>query len=156
LTELRAPVDGVILEVAQRSTGSVLREAETLITMVPDNSNLYVEANIPARDIGYVKVGQLVRIKLEAYPFQRYGTIDGTLVVVSPDSLPLKEKEDNSQMIYRTQVRLDDDASKLAGRAINLRPGLVASAEIKAGKRSIAAYILSPVLRTVDEGMREP
>ena len=156
LTELRAPVDGVILEVAQRSTGSVLREAETLITMVPDNSSLYVEANIPARDVGYVKVGQLVRIKLETYPFQRYGTIDGTLVVISPDSLPLKDKDDNSQMIYRAQVRLDDNASKLAGRAINLRPGLVASAEIKAGKRSIAAYILSPVLRTVDEGMREP
>lgn len=156
LTELRAPVDGVVLEVAQRSTGSVLREAETLITMVPDNSNLYVEANIPARDIGYVKVGQIVRIKLEAYPFQRYGTVDGTLAVVSADSLPLKDKDDNSQMIYRAQVRLDNTVSKLAGRGINLRPGLVASAEIKAGKRSIAAYILSPVLRTVDEGMREP
>lgn len=156
LTELRAPVDGVILEVAQRSTGSVLREAETLITMVPDNSNLYVEANIPARDIGYVKVGQLVRIKLEAYPFQRYGTLDGTLAVVSPDSLPLKDKDDNSQMVYRAQIRLDDVPSKLTDRAINLRPGLVSSAEIKAGKRSIAAYILSPVLRTVDEGMREP
>lgn len=155
LTELRAPVDGIILEVAQRSTGSVLREAETLVTMVPDNSNLYVEANIPARDIGYVKVGQLVRVKLEAYPFQRYGTVNGTLAVISPDSQPLKD-DDKSQMIYRAQVRLDDAPSKLADRAINLRPGLMASAEIKAGKRSIAAYILSPVLRTVDEGMREP
>lgn len=155
LTELRAPVDGVILEVAQRSTGSVLREAETLVTMVPDNSNLYVEANIPARDIGYVKVGQLVRVKLEAYPFQRYGTVNGTLAVISPNSLPLKE-DDKSQMIYRAQIRLDEVPSELADRAINLRPGLMASAEIKAGKRSIAAYILSPVLRTVDEGMREP
>jgi hemolysin D len=155
LTELRAPIDGVILEIAQRSTGSVLREAETLVTMVPDNSNLYVEANIPARDIGYVKVGQIVRIKLEAYPFQRYGTVDGTLEVVSADALPLKDDK-NSQMVYRAQVRLSSAPTELAGRAINLRPGLVASAEIKAGKRSIAAYILSPVLRTVDEGMREP
>lgn len=155
LTELRAPIDGVILEIAQRSVGSVLREAETLVTMVPDNSNLYVEANIPARDIGYVKVGQLVRVKLEAYPFQRYGTVEGTLDVVSADALPLKEN-DNSQMVYRAQVRLNSTPMRLTSRNINLRPGLVASAEIKAGKRSIAAYILSPVLRTVDEGMREP
>jgi hemolysin D len=153
LTELRAPIDGIILEIAQRSIGSVLREAETLVTMVPDNSNLYVEANIPARDIGYVRVGQPVRIKLEAYPFQRYGTIEGTLDVISADALPLKDN-DNSQMVYRAQVHLAP--TKLADRDISLRPGLAASAEIKAGKRSIAAYILSPVLRTVDEGMREP
>lgn len=155
LTELRAPIDGVVLEIAQRSVGSVLREAETLVTMVPDNSNLYVEANIPARDVGYVKVGQRVRVKLEAYPFQRYGTIEGTLDVISADALPLKDGE-NSQTVYRAQIRLGSAPARLAGRDIDLRPGLVASAEIKAGKRSIAAYILSPVLRTVDEGMREP
>ena len=92
---------------------------------------------------------------MEAYPFQRYGTIDGVLDVVSADALPLKEN-DNSQMIYRAQVRINGTLTKLVAHGINLRPGLEASAEVKVGKRSIAAYILSPVLRTVDEGMREP
>jgi len=155
LTELRAPTDGVILEIADRSVGSVLREAETLVTLVPDNSVLYVEANIPSRDIGYVKVGQAVRIKLEAYPFQRYGTLDGVLDIVSANSLPVKQ-DDNSQMVYHAQVRINGLPSRLAAQGVSLRPGLVASAEIRAGRRSIASYILSPVLRTVDEGMREP
>ncbi len=155
LTELRAPSDGVILEIADRSVGSVLREAETLVTMVPDNSTLYVEADIPSRDIGYVKVGQTVRIKLEAYPFQRYGTLDGILDIVGANSTPLKQ-DDSSKMVYHAQVRINGLPPRLAAQGVSLRPGLVASAEIRAGRRSIASYILSPVLRTADEGMREP
>ena len=86
LTQLTAPVDGVVLEVADRSVGSVLREAETLVTMVPDGADLYVEANVPSRDVSYLKVGDLVRVKLEAYPFQRFGTANGVLKVISADS----------------------------------------------------------------------
>ena len=65
----------MVLEVADRSVGSVLREAETLVTLVPDRADLHVEANVPSRDISYVKVGDAVRIKLEACPFQGFGTI---------------------------------------------------------------------------------
>jgi HlyD family secretion protein len=155
LTQLRAPADGVVLEVADRSVGSVLREAETLVTMVPDGASLYVDANVPSRDVSYVKVGQAVRVKLEAYPFQRYGTLDGVLDVISPDSLPLKQ-EDHAPMVYRARVRLVGKPANWAVREIRLRPGLVASAEIKTGRRSIASYILEPVMRTTDESMREP
>jgi len=154
-TQMRAPANGVVLEIADRSVGSVLREAETLITLVPDGADLYVEANVPSRDISYVKVGDDVRVKLEAYPFQRYGTLNGKLAVLSADSIPLKE-DDQSQLVYRAQVRLTDPPGDIARRGIRIRPGLVASAEIKTGKRSIASYVLNPVLRTADEGMREP
>ena len=154
-TQMRAPSDGVVLEIADRSVGSVLREAETLVTMVPDSADLYVEANIPSRDVSDVRVGQPVRIKLEAYPFQRFGTLDGVLDVVSADALPLKKGE-TTEMVYRAQVRLAGGAAQAAARGFRLKPGLVVSAEVKVGKRSIASYVLSPVLRTVDESMREP
>jgi hemolysin D len=155
-TQMKAPVDGVILEIADRSVGSVLREAETLISMVPDDADLYVEANIPSRDVSYLKVGNSVRVKLETYPFQRYGTLNGRLDVISPDSVPLKQSDEKSELVYRAQVRLTETVRELTKRGIHLRPGLVATAEIKTGKRSIASYVLNPILRTADEGLREP
>jgi HlyD family secretion protein len=156
LTEITAPVDATVLEVADRSMGSVLKEAETLVTLVPDGADLYVEANVPSRDISYLKVGDSVRVKLESYPFQRFGTVTGVLTVISPDSMPLKDGDDQSRLVYRVQVRLNDDAAMLAARGFRLKPGLVASAEIKTGTRSIASYILNPILRIKDESLREP
>jgi len=154
-TLMRAPASGTVLEIADRSVGSVLREAETLVTLVPDGAEVYVEANVPSRDVSYLKVGDDVRVKLEAYPFQKYGTLNGKLAVLSADSIPLKQ-DDQSQLVYRAQVRLTDPPGEIARHGIRIRPGLVASAEIKTGKRSIASYVLNPVLRTADEGMREP
>lgn len=155
-TELRAPADAVVLEIADRSEGSVLREAETLITLVPDNADLYVEGKVQSRDISYIKVGNKVRVKLESYPFQRYGTMEGVLDVISADSVPLKEDEDRSQVVYLVQVRLTDPPQDLTARGFRLRPGLIATAEIKTGKRSIISYVLNPILRMSDESLREP
>jgi len=155
-TKMKAPVDAVVLEIADRSVGSVLREAETLVTLVPDDADLYVEANIPSRDVSYVKVGNTVSVKLETYPFQRYGTLSGRLDVISADSVPLKAEDPKSELVYRAQVHLTDSVRALTKRGIHLRPGLVATAEIKTGKRSIASYVLNPILRTADEGMKEP
>jgi hemolysin D len=78
------------------------------------------------------------------------------LTVLSPDSQPIKEGDDGSRLVYRAQVRLDENAGQLAARHIFLKPGLVVSAEIKTGTRSIASYMLDPVLRISDESMREP
>lgn len=156
LTEIVAPVAGTVLEVADRSVGSVLREAETLLTLVPDGAALYVEANVPSRDVSNLKIGDIVRVKLESYPFQRFGTVNGVLDIISADSVALKPDDDKSPMVYRAQVRVTDSLKVLATRGIHIRPGLVASAEIKTGKRSVISYILNPILRTADESLREP
>jgi hemolysin D len=152
---ISAPVDGIVLQVAERSTGSVLREGETLLTLVPKSAELYIDASTLSRDISYIKPGDAVRVKLEAYPFQIYGILDGILSVVGPDSLPLKE-DDASRQVYRVQVRLTDSAAALAKRSIYIRPGMIANAEIKTGKRSVASYILQPIMKVTDESMREP
>ncbi|HWU27268.1 MAG TPA: HlyD family type I secretion periplasmic adaptor subunit [Rhizomicrobium sp.] len=155
-TRLSAPADSVVLEIADRSVGSVMREGETLVTLVPDSAELYVQANIASRDISYIKSGEKVRIKLEAYPFQRYGTLSGRLDVISADSVPLKQDAEHSDLVYQAQVPLTESPRDLLVRGISLRPGLVATAEITTGKRSIASYILNPILRTADESVREP
>jgi HlyD family secretion protein len=135
----------------------VLKEAETLVTLVPDNAALYVEAMVASRDVSYLKLGDTVRVKLESFPFQRFGTASGVLSEISPDSISQKESENGpAHQVYRVQVRITDPMRNLAARGIHLKPGLVASAEIKTGRRTIASYILDPVLRISDEGLREP
>jgi len=154
-TELTAPVDAVVLELADRSEGSVLREAETLVTLVPDDAQLNLEADVLSRDVGFVQVGDPVRVKLEAFPFQQFGTLDGRLDVLSPDSVPVKQGE-RTNVVFHAEVHLKETAGSVAGLGIRLRPGLIATAEIKAGERSIASYILDPVVQTFDESLREP
>ena len=80
----------------------------------------------------------------------------GRLEFIGVDSIPLKQDNDKSELVYRMQVRLTETSRTLAARGIRLRPGLVATAEIKTGKRSIASYVPNPILRTAGESLREP
>ena len=100
-------------------------------------------------------VGDAVRVKLEAFPFQQFGTLEGRLDVLSPDSVPVKQGE-RTNVVFHAEVHLKETAGSVAGLGIRLRPGLVATAEIKAGERSIASYVLDPVVQTFDESLREP
>ena len=127
-TALVSPADGTVQEVADRSVGSVVREAETLVTLVPDGTDLYVEANVSSRDIGYLETGDTVRVKLESYPFQRFGTVTGVLEMMSPDSAPLQAdnsdptKPVDARMVYHARVRLSETVGALSARGIYLRP----------------------------------
>lgn len=154
-TSLTAPVDGIVLEIADRSAGSTLREAETAVTLVPANAALEVEADVQTRDVGYLTVGERARVKLEAYPFQKYGTLEGVLTVVSPDSV-VRQVGQTSVTMFHARVHLKETVEQLARRGIRLRPGLLATAEITTGHRSIASYLLYPVWRMFDEGLKEP
>ena len=106
LTELVAPVDGTVQEVADRSVGSVLREAETLVTLVPDGADLYVEANVSSRDIGYLETGRYGAGEAGklSVPALRHGHRHA-LTVISPDSVPLKDGDtDPRKLVYHARV----------------------------------------------------
>jgi HlyD family secretion protein len=154
-TTMTSPVDGVVLEVADRSMGSVVREAETLVTVVPNNAKLELQADILSRDVSFVRLHDPVFVKLEAYPFQRYGALNGRLEVLSPDSIARKNG-DAVNVVFPARIRIDDTPAALAERGVRLGAGLVATAEIKTGSRTIASYIIYPIVRSWDEGMREP
>ncbi|AWU97986.1 HlyD family type I secretion periplasmic adaptor subunit [Azospirillum ramasamyi] len=172
LVTLTAPVDAVVLEVAKRSVGSVVREAEPLVTLVPADVPLEVEAEIPSRDIGLVRVGDFVRVKLDAFPFQRHGTLPGEIRTISADAFT-HDPQGASQgaggqaanpdgprpsagAVFRTRIRLTDTRLESVPDGTNLSPGMVASAEIRVGTRSVLSYFLYPVIRVLDESIREP
>ncbi len=162
---LTAPADATVLEVAHRSVGSVVREAETLFQLVPSDVPLEAEINVDSKDIADVAVGQAVRVKFDAYPFQKYGTGSGVVRVVSQDSfVPEGRGEGTSRQggesavrpgaFYRVLVELTD--TDLHGvDQLKLLPGMTVSAELKAGRRSVISYFLYPLLRGLDESLRE-
>ena len=158
LVNIRAPMDAVVLEVAKRNSGSVVDEAEALVTLVPANAPLEVEAEIQPQDVGYVHAGQTARVKLATLPFQQHGKIDATLLAVSEDSF-LKKSGLNEQNIYRGKLKLPSkplETLRNLPAGFTLLPGMTATVEINVGERRIIEYFLYPILAGFDQGLREP
>lgn len=160
LTVMTAPVDAVVLEIANRTVGSVVREAETLFVLVPRDAPLQAEVNVEGKDIGQVSIGQPVRIKFDAFPFQKYGTGAGTVSVVSKDSFASETKSDGSRHAIPAYYRVlvDIDKVRLRGQPaqFQMMPGMELTAEMKVGDRRVISYFLYPLLRGLDESIREP
>jgi HlyD family secretion protein len=155
MVTLTAPADAVVLEVANRSVGSVVREAETLLTLVPLNAPLEAELSVEARDIGRLAVNQAVQVKLDAFPYQEHGMVPGQLRVISEGSF-LKDREQGSDPVYRARIHLGDAMLRGVPDNTRLLPGMTVVGEIKVGQRNVLSYFLHPLLRGLDESLREP
>jgi HlyD family secretion protein len=157
ITVLTAPTDAIVLDVAQRSVGSVLKEAEPLYTLVPLDSPLEAEVLVEGRDVGHVATGALSRLKLEAWPFQKHGTVAGEVRTISADSFsPDGKREAQQHPYYRARIQVTSAELRDVPSNFRLIPGMAVTAEIKAGERTVFSYILYPLLRGFDEGIREP
>lgn len=151
LLELRAPVDGTVQQLAVHTEGGVVTEAQPLLVLVPTDEPLEVDAMMENKDIGFVRKGQVAEIKVEAFPFTRFGTLGGTVSNVSLDAVA----DEKRGLLYQTRVRLDRTAMQVEGRDVPLVPGMAVTVEIKTGKRRVIDYFLSPVLQHGSESVRE-
>ncbi|MBR2613524.1 MAG: HlyD family type I secretion periplasmic adaptor subunit [Clostridia bacterium] len=153
--ELCAPEDAVVHEVAPLSIGSAVREAETLVTLVPLGGWLEVEAEIKAEDIGKVHAGDPVRVKVTAFPFQKYGTLEGHVRVLSEDAF-VRQTAGNTAAgtYYRARVELTGEESR--GLLRKIIPGMETQCEIQVGERRIIEYLIHPIIKSLDESIREP
>jgi HlyD family secretion protein len=157
VTVLTAPADSIVLEVAQRSVGSVMKEAEPLYTLVPLDSPLEAEVSVEGLDVGHVETGAEARLKLEAWPFQKHGTLSGHVRIVSDDTFTPDPKKDGQQRpYYKARVEVTATDLRDVPRNFRLIPGMAVTAEIKAGERTILSYFLYPLLRGLNESIREP
>lgn len=167
LVKLTAPQDGIVLEVAKRSAGSVAREAEALISMVPSNVPLVAEITIRSSDVGYTKPGDVVEVKVDAFPFQRHGMLKGKLLSVSQESFAPNgaiEQTDAQRAplpadggaVHRGRVELLSTHLTNMPDGAQVSPGMTVRAEIKVGQRTILSYFLYPITRGLSEAIREP
>ncbi|MCU7829239.1 MAG: HlyD family type I secretion periplasmic adaptor subunit [Candidatus Thiodiazotropha sp. (ex Myrtea sp. 'scaly one' KF741663)] len=148
---LRSPVDGVVQQLAVHTIGGVVTPAQELMLIVPDEEKLEVEALLENKDIGFVEEGQQIEVKIDAFPFTKYGTIDGILTNISNDAL----MDEVKGLVFKTQVSLKKSQMQIGKRQVKLTPGMSVTVEIKTGKRRVIEFFLAPLLRYKQESIRE-
>ena len=158
LVVLTAPVDGVVLDVAARSAGSVLHEAEALVTIVPQDAKLVAEVMISSADVGYATPGAETKVKVDAFPFQRHGMLAGRLQSIAEESFsgPGDMASAGLGTLHRGRVELLATRLSHVPPGARLFPGMAVIADIRAGSRSVLSYFLYPLTRGLSESLREP
>ena len=139
LMSLKAPVAGTVQQLTVHTLGGVVTTAQTLMEVVPDDS-MEVEASIENKDIGFVHAGQEAIVKVEAFPYTRYGFLLGTVRSVSNNAIQDKK----GGLSFVAHIRLPTNHMRVEQQWINLTPGMAVTAEVKTGTRSVARYFLDP------------
>ena len=148
-TTITAPVDGTVLSLTVKTIGGVVNAGQQLAQIVPEKVPLYVDAALGNQDVGFVKPGQRVVVKVATYPFQRYGYLEGTVENISPDAI----QDDKKGLIYKAKIKLNDDKSSKQNQ-LKLLPGMNISAEITTGQRRIIEFFLDPLMTKADESLK--
>lgn len=151
LQRLVAPINGVVQQLAVHTVGGVVTPAQQLLMVVSQDHPVEVEAQVENKDVGFVKEGQPVEIKVETFQFTLYGTIPGSVLTVSDDAVPIEKVG----LMYPTRVSMDRSTMHVEGKQVNLSPGMAVTVEIKTGQRRIIEYLLSPLLKSMKESLRE-
>lgn len=170
LLELKAPQAGIVKDLATHTPGTVVSPGTVLMTLVPNNEALQAEVWLKNEDAGFVHTGQAVKVKLMAYPFQKYGMVDGKVLQVSADATDKTNPNNNqanqndnspntsvanTQLAYRTIVQLNKQHLTIEQEKLLLTPGMQVAAEIKLADQTVMQYLLSPVTKAFHEAGRE-
>ena len=164
LLELRAPQDGIVKELATTTIGAVVQPGTVLLTLVPKEEPLLAEVYIRNEDVGFVRVGQPVRIKPAAYPFTRYGMLEGSVSTLSADASRAngqsvrdnanseqRAKTDTLQSPFKAIVSLQRQTLDVSEMHLPIVAGMQVQAEIREGSRTVLEYLLSPVRQVANE-----
>jgi hemolysin D len=151
LTTLKAPVAGVVQQLAIHTTGGVVTEAQALMVIVPDGAQVTAEVTLENKDIGFVHVGDGAEIKLETFAYTRYGTVQAQVARVTADAV----SDDKRGAIFPVTLALKSTQINVDGKRVNLAPGMNLTAEIKTGQRRVIEFLLSPIQKAGQESLRE-
>lgn len=150
---LRAPIDGVVQQLAISTLGGVVTQAQPLLAVVPENSPIEVEAQVLNKDIGQLRAGQRTIVKVETYDFTRYGYVEGEVQWVGTDAVT----DQKLGPVYPVRVRLDarETPNTVGGQRGLLTPGMSVTADVRVSERRMIDYFISPLLRHKEESLRE-
>jgi hemolysin D len=151
LLRLTAPVDGVVQQIRFTTVGGIVPSAEPIMQIVPSTEAAEVEAMVENKDIGYIKIGAPVAVKIQTYEYTRYGTIPGRVTFVGQDAVEDKD----GVLTFPARIALERSYLDLEGRRVQLSAGMSVTADIKTGDRSIIAYFLSPLQQHKAESLNE-
>ncbi len=152
---VRAPVDAIVLDIPASSVGTIVREGEVVIKLVPRDVPLVLEVDVDPKDIKDLKVGVPVSVKLDALPFQQFGDIKGTLVYLSEDTFS-EDLNGEKKPVYRARVDLEVKSVQRMRDRADLTPGMLAKADFRVGERRLITYFTNPIVRGLNSALREP
>lgn len=165
LHELKASQSGIVKDLATHTTGTVVSPGTVLLSIVPENEPLVAEVMVKNDDVGFVFPQQKVKLKLLAYPFQKYGMIPGEVIHIGPDASNMDPQQNASKdlskvsaaptMTYKALISLSSQEINAEGEKLKIVPGMQVIAEINQGRRSVMEYLLSPVRKTLHDSGRE-
>jgi membrane fusion protein, hemolysin D len=172
LQQLTAPVSGIVQQLAVHTVGGVVTPAQSLAVIVPNDSQLEIEAMVNNRDVGFVHADDEVEIKVDTFDFTRYGLLHGKVLSISSDAIVRdnsgdqpKDKQSGStnatsepkgqELTYAARISVDRAQMQVEDKKVNLSPGMAVTAEIKTGSRRIISYLFSPLVRYKQESLRE-
>ena len=165
LLELKAPQSGIIKDLAVHTVGTVVSPGTVMLSLVPEHEPLVAEVMVKNDDVGFVYAQQKVKIKLVAYPFQKYGMLDGEVLQIGADATDSNSPQNTSkeqsqdkppqQLTYKAIITLKDQWLTAHGHQYKTVPGMQVMVEINQGSRTIMEYLLSPILKTMQESGRE-
>jgi hemolysin D len=171
LQVLTAPVDGVVQQLAVHTISGVVTPGQSLLTVVPLDSHLEIEAMVSNRDIGFVHAGQAAEVKVDTFNFTRYGLLHGEVLNISQDAITRDKPQDKlndapgrqttssepsgQEMNYAARVSLERTKMQVDEKLVDLSPGMAVTVEIKTGSRRIISYLLSPIIKYRQEMLRE-
>jgi hemolysin D len=170
-TRLKAPVAGVVQQLAVTTVGQVVNSGQALMTIVPLEAPLEIEAMVLNKDIGFVAAGQPAVVKVDAFPFSRYGTLSGTVTRVSSDAVDMRDSPNLSdsaaavkaqgmspntansrpELAFPATIKLDRRAIAIDGKDVSLAPGMTATVEIRTGQRRVIDYALAPLREVISQ-----
>ena len=156
-TALTAPVAGIVKLLKVNTIGGVLRPGDELMQISPTDGELLLELKLNPVDIGALKTGLSVTVKLDAFDYSVYGSLHGRLTYLSADTLTETAANGQPSSFYRAQVRLDGDRAGINPRlaAVELKPGMTASVDIRTDSRSILKYLAKPVFKAFGGALNE-
>jgi hemolysin D len=151
LMQLASPVDGTVQQLSVHTVGGVVSEAQPLMVIVPVGSAVEVDVAIENKDVGFIRPGQVAQVKLETFPFTRYGTVPGTVRFVSQDAV-MNEKRPS---VFQARLALDKSSITVDERVVALTAGMAVQAEIRTGGRRVIEFLLEPLRATAQQAIRE-
>ena len=175
-TRLTAPIDGVVQQTAVTTVGQVVTTGQQLAVITPAGGKLQVEALVANLDIGFVKLGQDAVVKVDAFPFTRFGVLHGKVVKIASGAIDEQEAKralanaaasanvaqtpapapgQPENFVFPVTVALDETAMKIDNAVVPLTPGMTVTVEIKTDSRRVIDYLLSPLAKIASEAARE-
>jgi HlyD family secretion protein len=156
LVRLTAAEPSVVLTVAKLSVGSVLKEGDTLLTLMPMNTPVEVEIRVASRDIGFLRPGDRCVLKIEAFNYMEHGTAEGKVRWTSDNAFTLDDDGKQVDAYYKGRCGVDAMHFTNVPAKFRLIPGMTLQADVNVGSRSVAMYLLGGIIRGFSEAMREP